>query len=317
MTRRIETPRRLARVDVEIDRLVHVASADGPTPTDTRRLWTNLSAVVPALPHTPVATPSVGPGTAADAVASAAQVATTPAAKVVGTASATVKTVSMAKAVGLAATLAIGTGSVVHAVDTLRHDQALTLRDRIELERPVEAHPNSRVALPQIEAPESVPPASEPTAISPPATVATRPPKRSEKLVPYDLPTDWGLEQPQGARASRPDGSLIDEPTPVVQGPTERTESSLSGEASLLWRAKEELAKDPADSIALCTEHEELYPRGQLAQEREVIRIDALVRLGRRVEAHAAGNAFLSAYPDSAYAARVRRAYGTSPDDER
>jgi hypothetical protein len=54
--------------------------------------------------------------------------------------------------------------------------------------------------------------------------------------------------------------------------------------------------------------HRQLYPRGTLAQEREVLAIEALSALGRGDAASARAAAFESANPASPYAVRVARA---------
>jgi hypothetical protein len=76
-------------------------------------------------------------------------------------------------------------------------------------------------------------------------------------------------------------------------------------EVDYLRRAQVLLATSPAEALGLIEDHPRLYPRGVLAQEREVIAIDALVRLGRRSEAAARAAAFRAAFPRSAHASRV------------
>ena len=55
----------------------------------------------------------------------------------------------------------------------------------------------------------------------------------------------------------------------------------------------------------MADDHPSVYPRGILAQEREVIAIDALARLGRRREAALRAEAFRSAFPRSAHLSRL------------
>ncbi len=82
---------------------------------------------------------------------------------------------------------------------------------------------------------------------------------------------------------------------------------STETETSLLKRAREALAKNPGTSLALADEHQRTYPRGRLGQEREVIAITALVRLGRPTAARERAVAFNRAYPRSAYATQIER----------
>jgi hypothetical protein len=76
-------------------------------------------------------------------------------------------------------------------------------------------------------------------------------------------------------------------------------------EVALLARARSALATDPAEALALTGEHERTFSRGALAQEREVIAIDALLRLGRRAEARARVDRFHRLYPESTHGRRV------------
>lgn len=82
----------------------------------------------------------------------------------------------------------------------------------------------------------------------------------------------------------------------------------LPGESVLLQRAKDALANDPARALAIVEQHRRLYPKGMLAQEREVLAVKALVASGREAEAKKRAGAFVDAYPDSAYRPRVEPA---------
>jgi hypothetical protein len=81
--------------------------------------------------------------------------------------------------------------------------------------------------------------------------------------------------------------------------------ASIPSEGELLHRAQQALRDDPAGGLALARQHAALYPAGALAQERDVIAVEALSRLGRRDEAHAAAQAFLAQHPDSPHRGRV------------
>jgi hypothetical protein len=78
-------------------------------------------------------------------------------------------------------------------------------------------------------------------------------------------------------------------------------------ELSLLHRAQQSLRLDPARALQLATQHELEFPGGALAQERDVIEVDALIRLRRLPEAEARAERFVSKYPGSAHAVRVAR----------
>jgi hypothetical protein len=79
-------------------------------------------------------------------------------------------------------------------------------------------------------------------------------------------------------------------------------------ETELLDRAQAALSTDPALALSLAEKHRRVYPRGMLVQEREVIAIEALARLGRASSAKARADAFLGAYPGSAYRSKVEHA---------
>jgi hypothetical protein len=72
-------------------------------------------------------------------------------------------------------------------------------------------------------------------------------------------------------------------------------------EDQLLEKARRALGSDPNRALALTREHARSYPSGVLAQEREVIAIEALKRLGRAGEADARRGTFEERYPQSAH----------------
>jgi len=88
---------------------------------------------------------------------------------------------------------------------------------------------------------------------------------------------------------------------PHERAAAEETNPQKESEASFLRRAKVALASDPALALRLTDAHPSDYPRGVLVQEREVIAIGALARLGRASEAHARAAAFRSSFPTSGY----------------
>ncbi|WP_437629782.1 hypothetical protein [Sorangium sp. So ce854] len=87
----------------------------------------------------------------------------------------------------------------------------------------------------------------------------------------------------------------------------------LLREARRLAEIRAALARSPQASLALLDEHRAEFPGGQLAAERELIAIDALVRRGRPDQAHARAEVFLAQFPSSPHADRVRRLTGAAP----
>jgi hypothetical protein len=76
-------------------------------------------------------------------------------------------------------------------------------------------------------------------------------------------------------------------------------------EVSLLQDAHDALATAPETALARCAEQERLFPKSTVAQEREVIAIDALLRLHRDTEARGRAAAFSAHFPGSASQRRV------------
>lgn len=81
-------------------------------------------------------------------------------------------------------------------------------------------------------------------------------------------------------------------------------------EASLLRRAQAALGERPGQALSLAREHARRFPDGALAQEREVIAISALERLGREREAAARAQAFERRWRGSVHQPRLERGPG-------
>ncbi len=148
-------------------------------------------------------------------------------------------------------------------------------------------------------APTEVPPTPPPTI----ERVAVRPPvaARSTRLSPpvaEPMPTPVETPAPP--------------PAPVVA--PQRNES-LGAENVLLVRAHRSLESDPASSLALVDAHTG-FANPTLAEERELIAVIALQRLGRRDEARARGEALIARRPTGTNAARVRSLLSEAPTGE-
>jgi hypothetical protein len=76
-------------------------------------------------------------------------------------------------------------------------------------------------------------------------------------------------------------------------------------EASLLESARRSLSDDPKRALALIERHRRLYPSGALVQEREVLAIAALEKLGRQSAAEERANDFKKNFPGSAHQRKV------------
>lgn len=90
-------------------------------------------------------------------------------------------------------------------------------------------------------------------------------------------------------------------PSVERQAPRVEQRSPAEIEADLLERARSALASNPSRALSLTTEHKLRFPGGVLAQEREVIAIDALRKLGRSDQASLRADQFAKQYPGSAH----------------
>jgi hypothetical protein len=82
------------------------------------------------------------------------------------------------------------------------------------------------------------------------------------------------------------------------------------GELEILRRAQAALRSRPTESLAQVQLHEARYAAGVFAQEREVIRIDALFALQRDGDARQRAREFLAKFGDSTHAPRMRALLG-------
>jgi hypothetical protein len=76
----------------------------------------------------------------------------------------------------------------------------------------------------------------------------------------------------------------------------------------LLEQARSALKSDPSRALSRANEAASRYPRGVLVQEREVLAIQALRRLGRSAEADRRAEAFAKAFPGSAFQRKLNAA---------
>ncbi len=65
--------------------------------------------------------------------------------------------------------------------------------------------------------------------------------------------------------------------------------------------------QDYASALGAIAEHQRRFPSGRLAEEREALRVKALLGLGRTAEAERAGVAFGERFPQSALRGRINR----------
>jgi hypothetical protein len=147
---------------------------------------------------------------------------------------------------------------------------------------------------------DSSPPPPAPSAIEKsPVTEAT--PVRKAPLSAVAPPPSSVPE------AAPPEAATPVSPRPPTSATVRRPISPLAhgDELALLARAQAALATNPGAALELVATHARAFRGGTLAQEREVIAIDALSRLGRKAEATARARRFHRLFPASAHGRRV------------
>lgn len=137
------------------------------------------------------------------------------------------------------------------------------------------------------------PPAPAPSVASRLPPVAAPPPETPAPVVPS-----------ASAEVTAPLVPSVGKP-PVSSTPPA---AAAPSEAELLEQARAALkAGDSARALQRASEHAQRFPRGVLVQEREVLAIQALRRLGRDAEADRRAGAFAKAYPGSAFQRKLQR----------
>ena len=137
--------------------------------------------------------------------------------------------------------------------------------------------------------------AAAPAAATPPA-VAHAP---SQQRAPE---TDIRVEAPPAAKA--------------VQGPrhVRTVAEDYALERKILQPARAALAGgDSSSALTAIAEHERRFPAGQLAEEREALRVEALLSAHRTDEARSAAAAFRNRFPRSVLLSRVSEALQAAP----
>lgn len=145
---------------------------------------------------------------------------------------------------------------------------------------------------------------------APPAPAISRPASEEREPASREPAQGATLAEPSTPSAAAPDAVPVApaDPPPSARAPAEKPAAAAS-EVGLLQRAQAALRADPGRALALTAEHERRFPRGALVQEREVIRIEALRRLGKTSAAQERASKFERDFPDSAH----RRKVGETP----
>ena len=266
--------------DMEIDRRARLRSAlvkAGREERASDTLRASLIAVAAATAAAPAAvSAAASSGTVAVSKAAAANAATS----VAPASASTAAVVASAKGTAawkllavLAAIGGIGTGATF-----------LATRERAPVASPAPAVTTASVVTPE------------------PITTTPAPQEIASVSVD-DLPT---VKAVPSARIAQPAGSSAPS-EPAATAPTPSPAARLTEETRAVGAIRASLQKDQTrEALRLLDAYEAEFPRGVLAEEAEVLRIETLVRAGDKGEAARRANRFLADRPSSPHAARVR-----------
>jgi hypothetical protein len=96
---------------------------------------------------------------------------------------------------------------------------------------------------------------------------------------------------------------------PALSGDDRAIADALAAELALVREARTALRADrPAQALALLDAHARAFPAGQMREDRQVLRIEALCAAGKVPQARAEAAMFLRTFVGSAHAVRVRNA---------
>jgi hypothetical protein len=146
-------------------------------------------------------------------------------------------------------------------------------------------------------------PPPEPVVTGDPPKTTLAPPPATEDAVPSRERTER-----TAPRSGSPSAPVTQSTGQSFAGPS--APAGKEEEIALLKEARAALAASPTQALALTERHRSDYPRGALVQEREVIAITALARLGQTSSARQRAERFRSAYPRSAYLKQIDRVLG-------
>jgi hypothetical protein len=222
---------------------------------------------------------------------------TTAAAGALGGAKTGVGWVAVAK-LGAAGVVVLGIGSAAYI-------QAYRLTaPRIEAprERSIAIAPATSRTVPSAgDVPTSLARLAPAAGARPATSVAPEREPTREVSVPRALATESSLAPTPESPTSEPIRSPAEIPSPVqIANPPPENELGL------LQRAGDLLRSDPAGALDLAEQHAERFPSGALAQEREVIAIEALVGLHRDSEARDRAQHFVRDFPGSAHRLHIQ-----------
>jgi hypothetical protein len=135
-------------------------------------------------------------------------------------------------------------------------------------------------------------------------TVNTAPPSAADQTSPQLAPTDRAPESNTAPPTPLPPSAAI-EPRSIETRPSARRELGLAEELRQLERIRREVARSPKRALLDADAHRQRFPHGALGPERELLRIEALLRLGQSDRAEQLAATVLSAPESNPYHAQV------------
>ena len=143
-------------------------------------------------------------------------------------------------------------------------------------------------------------------------------PSRPAAVVPSKAPQKQPLSElpveTKTAAPNLPQPSDLSEKSSVTEIPPatpragqQEKDTGVPNELELLERARHSDARgDYVDALATIAAHQRLHPTGRLREEREALRLHALIGLGRAAEARQAAQEFIRDFPHSVLLSSLR-----------
>jgi hypothetical protein len=169
---------------------------------------------------------------------------------------------------------------------------------------PVVSPPPSKLGASELDSQPSLPEAPvQPQALPQEAT-------RTPGVAPRQAESGADRRSARGSsNAQRDEGERTrmarSDPTSTLE-PSQQA-SNQPSDVELLQQARALLGTSPAEALTIAREHGTRFPSSAFAQEREMIAITALVRLGRHQEAQARAEHFRRTYPTSAHLRQLEK----------
>jgi hypothetical protein len=137
--------------------------------------------------------------------------------------------------------------------------------------------------------------------VAPPVVAPSRPTMPARGAPPQAEPQSAGAASVAPSPSAAPVEPLAESAGAGTPMPPRAGETEIQ----LLDRAQAALGANPGLALTLTDEHRGRFPSGLLGQEREVLAMQALMRLGRVQDARTRAARFEAAFPGSAHLHRI------------